>query len=130
MPDSPLRAIVATRVALLLAAAAAIAACCGEDYDGRVISPDERYEAFVVERDCGATTGYVTYVRLKDRKALLVRHQDIMMIDGSASLRLKWAGPRHLIIEYPPGRPPDPRRTHGPPARWEDVDITLTERAH
>jgi hypothetical protein len=109
--------------------AVATLACCGEEYGGRVVSADQRYEAAVVEHNCGATTGYVTFVRLTDRTAVLLQSQDIMMIEGSSQLRLTWAGPRKLTVEYPPGRPPNPSQTHGPPARWEDVDIVIREWA-
>jgi hypothetical protein len=117
------------RAALLAAAAVASVACCGERYDRRAISPDKRYEAAVVERNCGATTDFVSFVRIEDRRALLVRNQDVMRIDGSVWLTLVWSAPRHLIIEYPPGRAPDASRTYGPPARWEDVTITIREGA-
>jgi hypothetical protein len=119
-----------TRTALVFLVAVAGAGCCGEEYRGRVLSADARYEAAVVERNCGATTGYVTFVRLTDKRALLLRNSDIMMVEGSPQLVLSWAGPRQLTIEYPIGRPPNPDRTYGPAARWEDVDVTIRQSAH
>jgi hypothetical protein len=71
----------------------------------------------------------LTYVRITDTRALLLRDRDIMMVDGLPQLRLSWAGPRQLTIEYPIGRRPNPDRTYGPAARWEDVDITIRQAA-
>lgn len=93
------------------------------------MSPDGRYEAAIIERNCGATTDYVTLLRLTDRHAWLVKSQDVMQVSTSWPLAVSWSGPRALIVEYPARRPPPLDKTHGPPDHWEDVAITLKESA-
>jgi hypothetical protein len=121
--------IAGPRLAAVLLVAVTCVGCCREEYSGQVASPDARYEVAVVERNCGATTGYLTYVRITDKRALLLRDRDLMMVEGSPDLRLSWVGPRQLLIEYPIGRRPNPDRTYGPTARWEDVDVTMRQSA-
>ena len=78
-------------------------ACCGEDTHGPAVSPDGRYEAAVIERNCGATTDYVTLLRMTDRRAWIVKSQDVMQVNTSWPLVVSWSGPRALTIEYPAG---------------------------
>jgi hypothetical protein len=73
----------AWHTAAVISLALPLLACCGEDTQGPAVSPDGRYEAAIIERNCGATTDYVTLLRLTDRHAWLVKSQDVMQVSTS-----------------------------------------------
>ena len=76
-----------TTIALL---ALLMTAClCEEQTKQRAISPDGKWTATYVERDCGATAAYVARVEI-DRK--------VVLIVETPSLSLAWRSNTELVV--------------------------------
>lgn len=101
---------------------------CGEELSLEQASPDGRYVAAWMIRNCGATTSYVHNVNLRIGTSAL--HTDFMdgtITDGEivtfdkdrGRIRFCWSGPRRLNIEYP-----DPEPGLRKLNSWRDVQIT------
>jgi len=78
------------------------------DCDNRVIkdlkSPDGKYSATVFERDCGATTSYVTVVSVRDSSSKFKgdRVDDfVFTMKGRPQIDIRWEDGRHLVIKRP-----------------------------
>lgn len=100
---------------------------CGEEMALEQASPDGRYVAAWMIRNCGATTSYVNHVNM--RLADSAFHADFMdgtIKDGeivtlakyTSRVRFCWPSTRRLNIEYPDSEPG--RRV----SSWRDVEIT------
>ena len=85
-------------------------------------SSDQRYTATVFERNCGATTRFVTIV---SRRVAGTRFDTeatdnlVLALSGRISMTLRWATDRHLIVAGA-GPIPDALRSS-----WEDVKISF-----
>jgi hypothetical protein len=101
---------------------------CGEETALEQASPDGRYVAAWMIRNCGATTSYVHHVNLRLRTSTL--HTDFRsgtITDGeiltvpekSGRVRFCWSGSRRLNIERP-----DPEPGLRQLSNWQDVEIT------
>jgi hypothetical protein len=87
-------------------------------------SPDGRYIATVFERNCGATTDYVTAINIRPSDEPFddgARH-DVLSISGLPPVKVEWAAPRALVIQLPTllGK----ERLYGQSLFWRDVKIT------
>jgi hypothetical protein len=60
--------------------------------------------ATVFERNCGATTDYVTAVSIREAGTAFSgdRWGDVFRIKGLPRVSVSWAGPRVLVIKRPP----------------------------
>src|SRR5882757_3120509 len=102
---------------------------CGEELALEQASPDGRYVAAWLIRNCGATTSYVDHVNLRLGSSGF--HTDFMgggtITDGEIvtfakeprRVRFCWSGPRELNIDYP-----DPEPGLRKLSSWRDVEIT------
>lgn len=72
---------------------------CATEILSGAASTDRRYVASVVERDCGATTDYVTYVNLRDTTEILqIPTETVLFRAGDARAETLWEGTRLLRI--------------------------------
>lgn len=84
------------------------------------VSPDGRYAATVIERDCGATTDYSTLVNLRASSKPLDPSPEsvIVTMSGKQSFALTWeGGSQQLTITLPRGT------TYTQRASWRDVHV-------
>lgn len=87
---------------LVLAAALVANACiCGHELIRESTSPGGEYVASVLERNCGATTDYVTVVVLRNATEPLNPSNVVFSLSGVAEIGLRWDAPSHLVIERP-----------------------------
>ena len=92
------------------AALPVMSACLGFDWShdevARVPSPDQRVDAVLVETNGGATTsfGYEVYVvpagAPYSRGAKVASLYAAVRSDRAYGANLRWADPKHLLIEY------------------------------
>ncbi len=85
--------------------------CDGEIYSSAP-SPDGKLMAYAFERDCGATTGFSSFVIIRDAKeklnltADLVGNEIIFQADGDYHPNLKWKSKNNLQVSFSPGAVP------------------------
>ncbi len=99
---------------------------CGETIRTEVKSPDERYVATVFERNCGATTPYVTHVNLRESPEELrasssgtVVDGEIYTVRGQPQLKLTWSSDSSISIETIGGE-----EILGRESIWKEVKVT------
>jgi hypothetical protein len=116
----------ALRYLLLFCAATVVVACggslCGNDVIKESVSPDGKYVASVIERNCGATTPYVQVIslRLSNTKLDPEKHDDwVFTIHGQSKIELNWESTRKLNISYS-GTGDNPTQR----VSWQDVAIS------
>ena len=74
-------------------------------------SPDGKM-AYAFERDCGATTGFTSFVIIRDAKekldltANLVENEIVFQADGDYHPTVKWKSKNNLQISFPSGAAP------------------------
>jgi len=96
---------------------------CGYEPKSQKISPDGRRKAALVEVNCGATTGYATWVVATGAKSAFKYKRDrIAAIEGQDA-DIEWDGSK-LVVFYPRARPPIVEKEH----RGEVVLRTLQSR--
>jgi hypothetical protein len=87
------------RLARVVLVAATLSACkvCGETIKMEVSSPSATEVASVIERDCGATTDFVTHVNLRhsDKRLAVdgkgtITQGEVFTFSGRAALELQW----------------------------------------
>jgi hypothetical protein len=117
LPRTVLRQAALVGVATLSTLAVACSMCGDEDYR-LVSSPNRRYVAEYFVRNCGATTEYATWVRVKKRSCLLACSTTPYVEEGLATVELSWQGDDHLVIRCP-------RCASRPDRTWENVSISF-----
>ena len=97
---------------------------CGEELIREQNSPDGRYVAAWMERNCGATTPFVEHINLRRANTRFSRgffdgtiKQGEVFIQKDNSMRFEWLG-SELVIEYP-----DDKAVFLKASRWNDVPI-------
>ncbi len=66
------------------------------------VSPDGVLVAHVYERNCGATTDYVTLVNLQKRSFRFDPDDGVLFAtDGAFDVTVRWSGPDTLVISCP-----------------------------
>src|ERR1700690_1413447 len=101
---------------------------CGEETKEEQSSPDVRYVAVLMERNCGATTRYVEHITLRraDRKfssgflAVTIKDGQIFPLeprDDGGSAEFEWVD-GVLTIHYPADEGVFKKQT-----TWKDVEI-------
>jgi hypothetical protein len=73
---------------------------CGYELKSQEVSPDGRSKAGVVEVNCGATTGWATWVVLADSRRPFRYRQDMLAAVKGQELGIRWDGPV-LHVSYP-----------------------------
>lgn len=92
---------------------------CDDAVISEVVSPDGRYVATVLERDCGATTDYSTMVALRDAAQPIeeAKQTPVLVIESRVMIDLQWGADRKLLIVFPPSE------TFAKLEAWRDVQI-------
>lgn len=70
----------------------------------RIKSPDQRVEAIVIERDCGATTSASKSVFLAPTGMKPSSDSPIFFADKIDGLDIQWQAPKVLVVEYTQAR--------------------------
>jgi len=114
-------------VGLTLVAVVGLGACespCVNEVVRRIPSPDNRLEAVIFERGCGATTAGSTQVSLLPKGAELPDEPaNVFVINHPSTAAAEWTGPDRLLITYPAGA-----RVVKSETAHEGVTITYRER--
>jgi hypothetical protein len=79
---------------------------CGNQVKTELISPDQLIVARVLERNCGATTGFTTVISIQSKSEPFdsenVDSQDIaLIVDGQYKIQLRWINANHLAVKLP-----------------------------
>jgi hypothetical protein len=98
---------------------------CGEEMVMEKASPDGRYVAGLLSRNCGATTPYVAHINLRLANSRFqasffdgtIKDGEIWGSSKYSGERFCWSGSKRLEIGYPTD---DGRQ---PPKTWRDVTI-------
>lgn len=101
---------------------------CGEQVVLEETSPDGRYVAVWMRRNCGATTADADHVNMRlanekfEASSLngTVKKDEVFILDTAYGrlTRLQWVGPRKLTVEYVSSANNLPRKNS-----WKDVSI-------
>jgi hypothetical protein len=99
---------------------------CGEEMVMEKASPDGRYVATLMSRNCGATTHYVAHINLRlATSRFRANFFDGTITDGEiwgsskyGVERFCWSGSRRIGIGYPPDDGGHQQKT------WRDVTIS------
>src|SRR5437899_8310517 len=92
---------------------------CGEETVLQKVSPDGKYVAALMTRNCGATTSYVAHINLRStstnfRLGFLdgtVKDGEVFTSSKYSGNRFCWSAPHKLSIGYPQAKT----------AQWRDV---------
>ena len=79
---------------------------CGDEVQGSATSPDGKYVATVFVRNCGATTSYVTIVRLSSSRSLFninSRSDWVFIVPHRSEVRPIWVGSKKLKFFFTSG---------------------------
>ena len=85
---------------------------CGGKIYSSAKSPDGKLVAYAFERDCGATTGFASFVIIRDAtqkldlSANLARDEIVFRADGDYHPRLVWKSGGRLQVSFAPGDAP------------------------
>ncbi|GHA76722.1 hypothetical protein GCM10007067_12490 [Lysobacter bugurensis] len=89
--------------ALVVASALAASGCdvagCENEISARAPSPSGGRDAVVINRGCGATTGFNTQLAIVDAGHVPEGAGNVLVLDGTVPLRLTWRGDRSLHVE-------------------------------
>lgn len=103
---------------------------CSESETATAPSPGSRHTAVAFNRNCGATTDYVTHVNLRSFSGVFKKQKSGVIEDGLVFLCptrkkivLRWRGPDQLTIIHEPAQPTK-RLT-----AWKNVAIDYREAA-
>jgi len=95
--------------------------------DNKVIkdlqSPDGEYSATVFERDCGATTSYVSVVSLRKGASDFdgdATDDFVFTMRGPVEIDIQWVSPGSLVVQ----RPENKDDIFIEQSNWEDVSIS------
>jgi hypothetical protein len=84
---------------------------CSYDVKDQKVAPDGSRKAALVDVNCGATTGYVTWVVMtKTASPFRYRRDRVAAISGRAA-RIEWDGSK-LVVFHPATQPPNVDRDH------------------
>ena len=99
-------------VALVLASfsTTACSSACGNRIVERIASPDKTKTLYIFERDCGATTDFVTHVAVLDYSSSFDNStvSNVFAADSNRgkvdlTVRARWISPSTVKITYPSG---------------------------
>ena len=75
---------------------------CSDEVQSEEVSPDGALTATSFVKDCGAATGFNTFVSVHPK---VDRYKDeagfVLVLRGFRRLRMEWKGPRQLSIQCP-----------------------------
>lgn len=103
---------------------------CGEVARTEVESPGGKYIATLFERNCGATTGFVTHVNLRLRSDVFhsdgngtIKDGEIFVVRGQPAVTLTWSDQARLTVECTRCLSESIFKQE---KQWKDVAITYT----
>lgn len=77
---------------------------CGVNDAYETASPTGKWKAVVFERNCGATTGFVTHASvLRADERLPNEVGNVLIADGDVMVRAEWKSLTELHVTYPRG---------------------------
>lgn len=88
----------------LICSVVCLASCglCSDALKSSAVSPDGRLVANVSERNCGATTDFVTRVNVQSRSERFHPDEGLVFVaSGSFDVSVAWTGARTLVINCP-----------------------------
>jgi hypothetical protein len=108
---------------------------CAEENKGELYSPNSRYLARIYERNCGATTGYLTHVNLRSRWnyfntvwAGSITQGQVFSIGCNTQVKLLWRNETSLEIQYQScARPDESHKVFSRTETWNDITISYVE---
>jgi hypothetical protein len=99
---------------------------CGETTRRSIPSPGNQRVAALLERNCGATTDYVTHVNLRDARQKFLVAQDgtirdgcVLILSGRVPVQVTWTDSRHLTLTYSEAEPAFLKERS-----WRDIAIS------
>lgn len=100
---------------------------CNEDVVFEQTSPDGRYVAATMIRNCGATTQYVSHINVREAREKFrrgffdgtVKDGEIITVATARVMRFCWLPPKRLNIAYL-----EPERRLAKRVEWRDLEIT------
>ena len=90
---------------------------CSDAEEHVAQSPDGRYTARLLLRNCHATVPYATVLRVTDSRAVILANREWVVAACEGPFRLAWVGPSRLQVEYPER------------AAWADERLRMTRQA-
>ena len=101
---------------------------CGEQVVSEETSPDGRYVAVWMRRNCGTTTAYADHINMRMANQKFetsswdgtIKKDEVFILDTAYGhlTRFQWEGSRKLIVEYVSSADNLPRKNS-----WKDVSI-------
>ncbi len=102
---------------------------CGGEIYATAQSPDKSLTAYAFQRDCGATTGFSTFVivRLSSEKLDLtedlVTNEIVFIADGDYHPQLKWLTQNDLQVEFEPDQAPTSQEIWDQSVKHDSMNI-------
>ena len=108
---------------------------CGEENKGEAYSPNGKYLARIYERNCGATTGFLTHVNLRSGRdyfntvwAGTITQGQVFSIGCNTEVNLVWSSDSHLEIQYHScARPDESHKVFSKNEAWNNITISYVE---
>ena len=79
---------------------------CSESSESQIAGPNKKYTAEVFVRNCGATTGYVTHINLRDAGEAFVADQngvistgEVVSLEGNPRVHVTWVQESLLDVQ-------------------------------
>jgi hypothetical protein len=95
---------------------------CADTLLSESVSPGGANVAAIVERDCGATTDFATWVLLRKAGSPLRNEEGrLISVEGRAPVSMRWSDARHLVVTLPAARAFNRQN------QWNDVKITYQQ---
>ena len=107
---------------------------CIEENKGELYSPNDKYLARIYERNCGATTGFVTHVNLRSLWDYFntewpgtITQGLVFSICCNTEVKLLWRNDSHLEIQYRSCKRPDESHRIFKNEAWNNITISYVE---
>ena len=99
---------------------------CGEEIKHEVKSPNGKYVATVFERNCGATTPYITHLNLREsgedfkpNSNGVIVQGEVYTVKGQSEIKVTWSTELSILIETIGGQ-----EVLGKEKTWNEVTIS------
>jgi hypothetical protein len=108
---------------------------CVEENKAEAYSPNGKYLARVYERNCGATTGFLTHVNLRSKWGYFntvwagtITQGQVFSISCNPEVKLVWRNDSNLEIQYNPcARPDKNHKVLMKNEAWNNITINYVE---
>jgi hypothetical protein len=116
------------RLAGSLVVSVLMASCewmCSDAEEHVARSPDGRYVARLLLRNCHATVPYATVLRVTDSRAFILANREWVVAACEGPFRLAWVGRSRLQVEYPERAAWAEERLRMTRQAWGDLEIEV-----